>query len=413
MQDLIVIGGGPAGLMAADTALAMGRCVTLFDASASLGRKILIAGKGGLNLTHSEDFDSFVGRYRERAPALREWLRDFDAPALREFVHGLGIATMVGSSGRVFPHDLKAAPLLRSWLRRLRAQGLEIHTKHRWRRFSPLPQGGYRFDFETEQGPLSVDARSAILALGGASWARLGSDGLWQADFATLGIDCVPLKPANGGFECHWSAHLRQTQAGQPLKSVRMYCRDLDGALLSRKGELMLTEYGIEGSLVYALHAPLREQFLAQGQAQLWLDLAPDRDAAAIAQHLRRAGTARSLSQRLGRAAGLREAKLALVYELTTPEERGDPAVLAERIKFLPLTVHGLRPIEDAISSAGGVRLEALDASLMLHDYPGIYCAGEMLDWEAPTGGYLLQACFASGLRAARAAVTALRSSRA
>jgi uncharacterized flavoprotein (TIGR03862 family) len=397
---LAVVGGGPAGLMAAEAACAAGLRVDLYDAMGSVGRKFLLAGKGGLNLTHGEPFARFVERYGERREEVARWLRAFDAGALRAWARGLGVETFVGSSGRVFPADMKAAPLLRRWLHRLRAGGTAFHVHHRWLGWTD--DGALRF--ATAEGERLVEADAVVLALGGASWPRLGSDGAWVAPLCAAGIDIAPLQSANCGFGIGWSEHLQTRFAGAPLKAVAAHWVDRRGAAQSRQGECVLSEYGIEGSLVYAIGADLRERIAQQGSAVLHLDLAPGIPQAGLAARLAAPRGRHSLGDWLRRRAHLDAVKCALVFEGADKTALADPAALAARIKALPLVLRAPRPLAEAISTAGGVRLEALDGHLMLRARPGTFCAGEMLDWEAPTGGYLLTACFASGLLAGRGA---------
>jgi uncharacterized flavoprotein (TIGR03862 family) len=394
---IAIVGGGPAGLMAAETAVQAGATVELYDHLASVGRKILIAGKGGLNLTHSEPFERFVGRYRERSGEVRRWLLGFDADALRTWAAGLGVPTRVGSSGRVFPHDLKAAPLLRGWLHRLREQGVRFHTRHRWLGWDDA--GALRFAVDGDERYRRPAA--TILALGGASWPRLGSDGAWVAWLRGRGVDVADLVPANCGFETRWSEHFRQRFAGQPLKPVAV-AFDNEPAL---QGELLVTEHGLEGSLIYALSAPLRQRIASDGAVTVQLDLAPGRSADALQIALAAPRGKRSHSEFLRRQAGIDGVRLGLLYEQLGRPLPDDPAVLAAAIKALPLRLDATRPIAEAISSAGGVCFEAMDDRLMLRALPGVFCAGEMLDWEAPTGGYLLTACMASGRFAAAGAL--------
>ena len=403
--QLAIIGGGPAGLMAAEAACAAGIAVDLYDAMGSVGRKFLLAGKGGLNLTHGESFERFVGRYGERQEEVANWLRAFDADALRDWARGLGVETFVGSSGRVFPADMKAAPLLRRWLHRLRTAGVAFHVHHRWL--------GWRDDgalrFATPEGECTVTADATVLALGGASWPKLGSDGAWAAALRADGIDVAPLQSANCGFEVAWSEHLRSRFAGAPLKAVTAYWRDRHDFARSRQGECVISDYGIEGSLVYAIGADLRERIARDGEAQLQLDLVPGIAPTVLAERLAAPRGKHSLGDWLRRRAHLDAAKCALVFEGADKAVLADPSALAARIKALPLTLRAPRPLDEAISTAGGVRLEALDEHLMLKARPGTFCAGEMLDWEAPTGGYLLTACFASGLLAGRGAARLLQ----
>jgi uncharacterized flavoprotein (TIGR03862 family) len=391
--ELAVVGGGPAGLMAAEAARAAGVQVDLYEGTGSVGRKFLLAGKGGLNLTHSEPFAAFVQRYAAREAEVAGWLRDFDADALREWARGLGVDTFVGTSGRVFPVGLKAAPLLRGWVRRLREQGVRFHVRHRCEGWD---EGG-ALRFRTPDGALRVRAQAIVLALGGGSWPQLGSDGAWVSWLAPAGVQIVPLQPANCGFDVGWSEHFASRFAGRPLKPVVATLRTGAGESCSRQGECVVTETGIEGSLIYALSAMLRDEIAAKGSALLHLDLAPGRDEARLARDFARPRAGRSLSEVLRRAAGLDAVKIGLVHEVVPKSELADAKALASRIKALPFRLVGVRPLAEAISTAGGVGFDALDERLMLRERPGVFCAGEMLDWEAPTGGYLLTACMASG----------------
>ena len=407
MRTVAVIGGGPAGLMAAEVLAAGGVRVDLYDAMPSVGRKFLLAGVGGMNITHSEPFEAFAARYGARAGAVRPLLEAFPPAALREWIHGLGIETFVGSSGRVFPKDMKAAPLLRAWLHRLREAGVRFHVRHRWLGWDDA--GALRF--ATPQGELTVQADAVVLALGGGSWAKLGSDGAWVPLMAQRGIGVAPLLPSNCGFDVAggWSAHLKSRFAGQPLKTVALRFSDAAGRAHQRRGELMLSDSGIEGSLVYALSAPLRDTLAAQGAVTVQLDLAPDKTLERVVGEVAHPRGARSLSSHLQSRCGIKGAKMALLREILSAEQLNDPVQLANAIKSLPITLAAARPLDEAISSAGGVRFEALDAKLMLRDLPGVFCAGEMLDWEAPTGGYLLTACFASGRVAGQGVLDYLR----
>lgn len=394
----IVIGGGPAGLMAAEM-LAQGGGVDLYESMPSVGRKFLMAGKGGLNITHGEKLETFLTRYGAQSEKVASWLAEFGPDHLRSWIHDLGIRTFIGSSGRVFPHEMKAAPLLRAWLRRLRQAGVRIHVRHRWLGWSR--DGALRF--ATPLGEQQVQADVTVLALGGGSWPQLGSDGAWQNILAARQIEMAPLVPANCGFDIGWSEHFRARCAGEPLKNIGA---TFGGA--RRQGEAIITEHGIEGGLIYALSAPLRDAIAAQGEAVLLLDLLPNHDVTKIADALAQRGS-RSLSSHLKSQLKLSGAKASLLRECLGADDLGNPARLAARIKALPLRLTATRPIAEAISSAGGIKLEALDVNLMLRNIPGVFCAGEMLDWEAPTGGYLLTACFASGHVAGEGALTWLR----
>jgi uncharacterized flavoprotein (TIGR03862 family) len=408
LPRLAIIGGGPAGLMAAQVARAAGIEVHLFEAKGSVGRKFLIAGKGGLNLTHSEPRPGFDARYRERAAEVGAWLDDFDADALRDWAHGFGVETYVGSSGRVFPTDRKAAPLLRGWVHRLRDGGVQFHVRHRWLGWDE--NGTLRFS--TPHGGVLFNADAVVLAMGGGSWPQLGSDGAWVDTLAARGIEIAPLQPANCGFDIGWSEFLATRHAGAPLKPVVAHWKDATGIEHSLQGECVLTETGIEGSLVYAIAADLRDAIALNGEALLHLDLVPGRDPERLRRDLDKPRNGRSLGEHLRRQAGIDGAKIALLHEVHDKPALQDMARVAHTLKRLPLRLLRPRPMAEAISTAGGVRIEALDGGLMLHDAPGVFCAGEMLDWEAPTGGYLLTACFASGKRAGDGAVSWLQARR-
>ncbi|GAA4800265.1 TIGR03862 family flavoprotein [Lysobacter hankyongensis] len=401
---IAIVGGGPAGLMAAEVANAAGLQVDLFEAKGSVGRKFLIAGKGGLNLTHGEPRPGFDVRYRERAPQIAHWLDAFDGEALRAWARELGVETYVGTSGRVFPMDRKAAPLLRGWVRRLRERGVGFHVQHRWLGWDD--DGALRF--ATPDGERHVRAEATVLALGGASWPELGSDGGWVPTLAARGVDIAPLRPSNCGFDIGWSAVLAEKHAGAPLKPVVLQWLDLDGQAHALQGECVLTATGVEGSAIYAISADLRERILRDGDTMLWLDLAPGRDHERLRNDLEKPRGKRSLGEHLRRQTGLDAAKIALLFEILPRDAMQEADAVAAAIKRLPLRLHGARPIAEAISTAGGVRLEALDDALQLKTMPGVFCSGEMLDWEAPTGGYLLTACFASGLIAGRGAAASL-----
>jgi len=431
-----VIGGGPAGLMAAEVLAGAGAAVTVqvYDAMPSVGRKFLLAGIGGLNLTHSEAPQAFVGRYGERAAQLQPLLAAFGAAELRACAEALGVETFVGSSGRVFPKDMKAAPLLRAWLQRLRQAGVKFSMRHRWLGWAE--DGALKF--ATPAGELRVEADAVVLALGGGSWARLGSDGAWVPLLAARGVAVAPLQPSNCGFDVAarpdrpsqlqeaaaepgetrreflqeligksprpqtgWTEHFASRFAGQPFKSVAIHFTDSRGRSFSRKGEFIATATGVEGSLVYAASSLLRDEIAAHGSATFMLDLLPDKSAGQVLAEVRHPRGSRSLSSHLKSRLNLDGIKAAMLYELLGKDAIADPVRLAAGIKALPVRVMAARPIDEAISTAGGVMFEAMDARLQLQNLKGpghpVFCAGEMLDWEAPTGGYLLTACFASG----------------
>ncbi|NDY89632.1 TIGR03862 family flavoprotein [Ideonella livida] len=398
----VVIGAGPAGLMAAEALAAAGARVEVYDAMPSVGRKFLLAGKGGLNLTHAEPLADFIARYGERAPQVAAWLQVLGPQGLRDWAAGLGIGTFVGSSGKVFPAEMKAAPLLRAWLQRLRAQGVRFHMRHRWQGDGLGEGAGPRCpSFTAPAGAVVAQADAVVLALGGASWARLGSDGAWVAPLQAQAVPVAPLRPANCGFDLGWSEYLASRHAGTPLKNVRLVFSAAGGRHFDRLGEAVLTATGLEGNLVYAASAALRDAIEADGQAVAHLDLLPHLTPHAVRTALARGRGSRSLPNHLKETVGLSGAKAALLREGLEAAAwhalAAQPEGLAGRIKALPLVFRAPRPLEEAISTAGGVRLESLDAGLMLQGRPGVFCAGEMLDWEAPTGGYLLTAVMASG----------------
>ena len=391
-----VIGGGPAGLMAAEVLVAGGVRVALFDAMPSVGRKFLMAGKGGMNITHSEPREAFLARYGHGRPVLEPLLAAFGPEQLRAWMDDLGIASFVGTSGRVFPEGMKAAPLLRAWLHRLRAGGVVFHVRHRWLGWDAA--GDLRF--ATAAGDIAFPAAATVLALGGGSWARLGSDGAWVPLLRAQGIEVAALRPANCGFDVAWSEHFRSRFAGQPVKPVVAAF-----AGERRQGEFNVTEHGVEGGLIYALAAGLRDALAAGAPAILQLDLVPGRSLERLQADLARPRGRDSLANHLRRRAGIDGVKAGLLREFATVDEVADPVRLARLIKALPVPLVAPRPIDEAISTAGGVRFAGLDAWLMLDRRPGVFCAGEMLDWEAPTGGYLLTACLASGHAAGRGAL--------
>jgi uncharacterized flavoprotein (TIGR03862 family) len=388
-----IIGGGPAGLMAAEVLSQASVQVDVYDTMPSAGRKFLMAGKGGLNITHSEPFDHFLTRYSDRQSSIAPLLRAFPPEALREWIHNLGIDTFVGTSGRVFPTDMKAAPLLRTWLHRLRERGVRFHARHRWCGWDE--HGALRFT--TPNGERIVRAEAAVLALGGGSWPQLGSDGTWVPLLAQRGIAIAPLRPANCGFDVAWSALLRERFAGEPLKAVAATFGNV-----RKQGECIITEQGVEGGLIYALSAALRDRIEHDGHAILHLDLLPDFPLQRVQKETSNPRGSRSLSSHLQSRLELKGVKAGLLREVLSAEQMHDSQLLAHTIKDLPLRLIAPRPLSEAISTAGGVTFETLDEHLMLKQAPGVFCAGEMLDWEAPTGGYLLTACFASGLAAGK-----------
>jgi hypothetical protein len=432
MKKVIVVGGGPAGLVAAEVLAQAGVEVHVYDAMPSVGRKFLLAGKGGLNLTHSEPLETFCSRYGERRASLEPLVREFGPHEIREWAAALGVDTFIGTSGRVFPADMKAAPLLRAWLHRLRSCGVHFHMRHRW--LGWLGDGSLAF--ESQAGAVAAKADAVVLALGGASWKRLGSDGAWVPLLAERGAALAPLQPANCGFEVTvhpheagketrreffrdlaglgtapsgWSTHFSSGFAGQPFKSVAIRFTDSQGRNFARKGEFVATATGVEGSLIYAASSLLRDEISATGSATLYLDLLPDKTAERVLQDVRHPRGSRSLSSHLKSRLGIEGIKSAILYEILGKDGMADAPKLAAAIKALPITLTATRPIDEAISTAGGVRFEGMDAGLMLSAAPGVFCAGEMLDWEAPTGGYLLTACFATGRAAAKGVLQALQ----
>jgi uncharacterized flavoprotein (TIGR03862 family) len=419
MPDRVaVIGAGPAGLMAAETLALAGYPVDVYDAMPSVARKFLLAGKGGMNITHSEPLPAFIGRYGPRAQQLDPVIRDFDPDALRAWVDGLGVGTFVGTSGRVFPTDMKAAPLLRAWLQRLREAGVRFHMRHRWVGWDE--DGALRF---VTGGPVaagraaaqlssaasapassgladdsaSVQAAATVLALGGASWPRLGSDGAWVPLLSALGTTVAPLKPANCGFDIAWTPFFSDKFAGAPLRAITAQVTDPQGGTHARTGECIVTATGIEGGLIYALSAALRDAIATAGSASLTIDLAPGLSFERVLEEIQWPRGSRSMANHLRSRVRIEGVKAGLLREVLDANGFSDPQRLARTIKALPLTLLAPRPIAEAISTAGGVTFESMDGRGMLKARPGVFCAGEMLDWEAPTGGYLLTACLASG----------------
>lgn len=394
-----VIGGGPAGLMAAEKLSEQRVKVDLFDRMPSVGRKILMAGKSGLNLSHGEPVDQFITRYGDRSVRLGDMVRSFDAHAVREWAAGLGVDTFVGSSGRIFPVDFKAAPLVRAWVRRLRAQGVIFHMRHRWLGWDE--QGALLVEDASRPEPprqIRIRPDAVVLALGGGSWARLGSDGTWGPLLEQAGAKVCPWRPANCGFDCDWSDLFRQRFAGDPVKTVVASLGDQHKA-----GEFVITGHGVEGSLIYAFSAPLRDRLDAGDPAVLTLDLLPGRDETRVRRDLARPRGAKSLSTYLRKTLGLDAVKINLLRELAGADALSSPEGLLCAVKQLPLPVVRPRPLDEAISTAGGVAFESLTDGLMLSVRPGVFCCGEMLDWEAPTGGYLITACLATGARVGEA----------
>ena len=391
---LAIVGAGPAGLMAAEVAARGGAAVTVY------GRKLLLAGRGGLNLTHSEAAELFLERYGEAAAALRAPLAAFDAQAMRHWCQGLGVETFVGSSGRVFPAGFKTSPLLRAWLRRLDADGVRLATRHAWQGFA----ADGSLAFATSDGPRAIAADAIVLALGGASWPQLGGDGAWTAPLAEAGVEIAPLRPANCGFAVGWSGVFRDRFEGAPLKALA-----LAFAGRQARGDLVVTRAGLEGGAIYALAPVLREAIARDGAATLHVALRPDVAHEALVARLARRGAKETLSNALRKTLGLAPAAVGLLREAALPDGATladlDDDALARLVNALPLRLETPMPIARAISTAGGVRFAALDDTLMLRARPGVFVAGEMLDWEAPTGGYLLQACFATGAAAARGAL--------
>jgi uncharacterized flavoprotein (TIGR03862 family) len=410
-----VIGGGPAGLMAAEALARPGVLVDVYDAMASVGRKFLMAGKGGMNITHSEPLEPFLGRYGARREQIAPLLDAFGPDALRAWLQQLGVETFVGSSGRVFPADMKAAPMLRAWLHRLREAGVRFHMRHKWNGWAFPPSSDaasgntHALTFETPEGERTVTYDAVVFALGGASWPRLGSDAAWVPLMTSRNVPVAPLRPANCGFDADWSPYLRERFAGQPLKPVALTITDVDNKVHNRQGEALLTETGLEGSLIYAMSAYIRERILADGEVTILLDLAPGLPLERVVAEVRRPRGSRSMSSHLHGRIGIGGVKLALLHEIVSKEAFSDAGGLAQAIKALPVRLVRARPIDEAISTAGGIPFEALDTRLMIQRLPGAFCAGEMLDWEAPTGGYLLTACFASGLAAGKGALDYLR----
>lgn len=393
---IAIVGGGPAGLMAAEVITGAGHEVHLFDAMPSLGRKFLMAGKSGLNLTHGEEYDNFLDRYAGRRDCLRPYLDQFTPEEIRRWAEGLGIETFEGSSHRVFPKEMKAAPLLRAWVRRLRAAGLKTHVRHRWVGWDQSDN----LCFETEAGVKRVKAEATVLALGGASWTRLGSDGRWRDILMARQIDVPEFQPSNCGFDVNWSDHFRDRFAGEAIKSVELSVGDK-----RVKGDFVISKTGVEGSAVYTISSALRDKLQADGQGTITLDLRPDRSEERLRADLAKPQGSRSFSGHLKRTTGLAGVKAGLFYEFVAKDDMANPGKLAAIIKNLAVPVVAPRPLDEAISTAGGLDFSELDDHLMIRNLPGVFAAGEMLDWDAPTGGYLLTACLATGRAAGAGAV--------
>jgi uncharacterized flavoprotein (TIGR03862 family) len=403
LSSIAIIGGGPAGLMAAETLSQAGYPfhIDVYDRMPSVGRKFLLAGRGGLNLTHSEPLEPFLGRYGAQRPFIEPWLRAFGPSEVRQWADELGAQTFIGSSGRVFPTAMKASPLLRAWLQRLHAHEVAIHPRHQWQGWT----ADGALQFETPTGLRHITPSATILALGGGSWARMGSDGGWVPWLEAKGVAVAPLRPANCGFDVNWSDYFADRFGGEPLKGITLTFVPTAGEPFHRQGEFVISRYGVEGSLIYAVSAAVRDELAGQGTAVVRLDLLPHLSEAELAQKLVRPRGSRSLASHLASKVKLKGVKFALLRELLPPAALQDPAQLAAGIKNLPLPLVAPRPLDEAISSAGGVMWSALDENLMLRTLPGVFCAGEMLDWEAPTGGYLLTACMASGRAVAQGVV--------
>ncbi|MEQ1638729.1 MAG: TIGR03862 family flavoprotein [Methylococcales bacterium] len=393
-----IIGGGPAGLMAAEVLSKAGLAVDVYDAMPSVGRKLLMAGVGGMNISNAETLEQFCLRYGSRHEVIGEMLKQFSPTSLRAWCQELGVDTFVGSSGRVFPIDMKAAPLLRKWLHRLRAAGVTFHVRHRWLGWSSAGS----LNFAISNGNREIQADIVVLALGGGSWAKLGSTGEWVPLLIEQGVDIVPLKPANCGFGANWSTYFTDRFAGQPLKSIAASFTNTTGECFQEHGELIVTATGVEGGLIYTLSAPLREEIEAKGSATLKLDLMPNHALSVLIAKLSQPKGKQSFTNHLRKCLGITGVKAGLLREIATANDFNDPTRLCTLIKAFPITLLATRPLDEAISSAGGVKFEAMNEDLMLNAIPGVFCAGEMLDWEAPTGGYLLTACFASGFLAGK-----------
>jgi uncharacterized flavoprotein (TIGR03862 family) len=396
-KSVAIIGGGPAGLMAAEVLSQHQVSVAVYDSMPSLGRKFLMAGKSGLNLTHAEPFENFAARYGKRKNEVTKWLLEFSPDDLRKWARELGVETFVGTSGRVFPVGMKASPLLRAWIQRLSASGVTFHLRHK---LTGL-HADRSLHFNTPDGNIIIKADAVVLALGGGSWRKLGSDGAWVEWLSQAGAEVEALKPSNCGFDVAWSTVFREKYDGHPIKSVILSFDEFH-----QQGEFIVTKEGVEGSLVYAASAWLRDEISARGGAIMHLDLAPDKTEAQLLERLSKPRGSRSMASHLEKAVGMKGVKAGLLREFVPKDEFKNDDRLAFYIKHLPVPLTATHPLDEAISSAGGVTFNSLNDDLMLKNLPGIFCAGEMLDWEAPTGGYLLTACFASGRCAGHGAAT-------
>ncbi|WP_295053253.1 TIGR03862 family flavoprotein [Sulfuricurvum sp.] len=401
-KRIAIIGAGAAGLMAADVLSASGMSVDVYESKPSVGRKFLMAGKGGLNITHNEPLSDFIGRY-DKPDWLEPMIRTFDPSMIRVWMKSLGVDSFVGSSGLIFPTEMKAAPLLRRWLSSLKKRGVRVHCRHYWKGFGD--QGSLRFD--STEGEVIVTADATILALGGGSWPSLGSDGAWVSILGAKGVPLNPLLPSNCGFKATWSDFM-QTHLGSPLKNISGWVNNDAGEKSINSSEAILTSYGIEGGLIYALSRPLRENITKHGSATLYLDLLPHISEADLVSRLTSSG--KQSRDNTWRKGGLDGVKAALIRETLPKGKWNDSISVAACVKRYPITLTGMQPIEEAISTAGGVMREGLNENLMFLTLPNVFCAGEMLDWDAPTGGYLLSGCFASGAFAAQGVLETLTS---
>lgn len=403
--DVAVIGGGPTGMIAAEWLAHQRYSVKLYNAKPAVLRKFLVAGKGGLNLSRDEDFEIFLTRYGNHRKELEPFLRVFGPTELRAWVQNLGFETFVGSSGKIFPISMQAVPIRRAWIQRLEQQGVRFRLNHRWLGWDQE----MNLNFESKSEKVITHPDATILALGGASWPVTGSDGTWASILQHHGIEISPLKPANCGFDVKWSDYFRDRFQGTPLKSVAIHFQPTSGELVHQIGEFVITHYGVEGSLIYTLSAAIRDEIFEYGQASIYLDLAPDWSILQLETRLSRPRGSRSISSHIEKSVGIHGVKAGLLWEYLPRSVFNDPKQLAIAIKSLAVPLIAPRPIEEAISTAGGVCFKDLDDHLMLKKIPGVFCAGEMLDWEAPTGGYLLTACFSTGQAAARGVAHWLR----